>query len=215
MSGAVNFSTAADKAGIKPLLGTKLLIAGEGYITAIAKNLAGWGELCSLVSQGCISTVTFDELAEKKNIIVISGGTDSTLAKCIISTDYIYTAKSHYAVDSYLNNVYQDLVDVSINKYKSAFGDRFFVGLQRCSENYVFADKLIADCLSDRASYANVPALALTNSFYTNKEYKIDHSTLLCSYKKTTLSKLKALLEKEENASLCRFADNDMSSLLW
>jgi DNA polymerase III alpha subunit len=61
MSGAVNFSTAADKAGIKPLLGTKLLIAGEGYVTAIAKNLAGWGELCSLISQGCISTVTFDE----------------------------------------------------------------------------------------------------------------------------------------------------------
>ncbi|MFK5282293.1 PHP domain-containing protein, partial [Lacticaseibacillus paracasei] len=72
MSGAVNFSTAADKAGIKPLLGTKLLIAGEGYVTAIAKNLSGWGELCSLVSQSCISTVTFDELAEKKNIIVIS-----------------------------------------------------------------------------------------------------------------------------------------------
>ena len=214
MSGAVNFSTAADKAGIKPLLGTKLLIAGEGYVTAIAKNLAGWGELCSLVSQGCISTVTFDELAEKKNIIVISGGTDSTLAKCIISTDYIYTAKSHNSLSSYLNDDYQKLVDLSLNKYASTFGDRFLVGLQRCSENYVFADKLIADCLSDRASYANVPALALTNSFYTNKEDKIDHSTLLCSYKKTTLSKLKALLEKEENASLCRFADNDMSSLL-
>lgn len=214
MSGAVSFSTAADKAGIKPLLGTKILIKDEGYVTAVAKNLTGWMELCSLVSQGCISTVTFDELAEKKNIIVISGGTDSTLAKCIISTDYIYTAKSHNSTSSYLNDDYQKLVDSSLEKYKSVFGDRFLAGLQRCSENFVFADKLIADCISCRAGLLDIKTLALTNSYYTNKEDKVDHSTLLCSYKKTTISKLKLLLEKEENASLCRFADNDMSCLL-
>jgi DNA polymerase III subunit alpha len=92
MFGAVQFYKAATKAGVKPIIGCDLAIARGteplGRLTALAKDAAGYRNLCHLLSRGYIegrptdaATVDIDWLAEHAAGIVLLAGLDSPLAR--------------------------------------------------------------------------------------------------------------------------------------
>jgi error-prone DNA polymerase len=78
--GAVRFSRACRRAGIKPIYGAELTLDDGSHVTAIARNKAGYGNLCRLISDAHLGNergkphTTFATLVERaEGLFVLSG----------------------------------------------------------------------------------------------------------------------------------------------
>ncbi|MEW6217961.1 MAG: DNA polymerase III subunit alpha [Thermodesulfobacteriota bacterium] len=79
LPGAVRFCRAAEGAGIQPIVGSRLPLADGSWITLLARNRAGFGQLCRLVSAAHSQErriVPLDPLllAEGRDLIGLVGG---------------------------------------------------------------------------------------------------------------------------------------------
>ncbi len=120
MFGVVEFYKKAYKKGIKPIIGLELFMdglfsEGEFSITLLAKNQAGYKNLCKLSSLSFSrfsrsrNKVKYEELkSHSEGIIILSGGLNSELTESILGLKY-----------SEFKQV--------ILKFKQDFGEHFYV----------------------------------------------------------------------------------------
>jgi error-prone DNA polymerase len=80
LTGAVRFAKACRDAGIKPIFGAELSLAGGEHITAIARDRTGYANLCRLISDAHLSNergepaTTFEKVAAgSQGLFVLSG----------------------------------------------------------------------------------------------------------------------------------------------
>jgi error-prone DNA polymerase len=80
LTGAVRFAKACKDAGIKPLYGAELTLQNNDHVTVIARNAAGYGNLCRLISHAHLSnergspTTTMTAIADRsEGLFVLSG----------------------------------------------------------------------------------------------------------------------------------------------
>ena len=218
VSGSVSFYKECVDAGIKPLLGSKLFIKDDnGYVTAIARNMAGWKELIHLSSLShdighfdTNPTLAFSDLQQSKNLIIISGEPESTLCRAILARDVGYLTKTPESLLSYyLHSDYSDRVTEQLSRYKDAFGENFFVSIQRMNQSTCPIDKIIADILSEESKAHSIKSIAVPNCYYTSKENSTDHKLLQCIHNGISWSSIQASVDKENNAKLARFFKSD------
>lgn len=192
VSGAVEFSKQCDEANIKPILGSKIYISDDaGYVTVIAKNKLGWKELTKLssvshdvnhITKSGVPQVSFEELACNKNLIIMAGEPETILEK-------------------------SDNIDPILEKYKSAFGDRFLISIQRMNQDECPYDKTTNYLLTDRAKLYGIECVGVPGTFYINKSDKADLNLLLCNHHKVSWNELPKLVETIPN--LARFISGD------
>jgi DNA polymerase-3 subunit alpha len=219
LSGVVAFSEACVKAGIKPILGSKIYIRDDGgYVTVIAKNKIGWRELSSISSLSHdknhivkdVPSIFFHELGSCKNVLVMAGEPDSIVANAIVAKQLAYTNKNPLQYSSYfLHTDYATTVKNLLEKYKSTFGENFILTLQKMNLSACPIDGVVADTIEYYAEMYGIKCVAVPNSYYLNKCDKFDHNLLICSHNKFHFNQLATSIETEQYANLNRFVNDD------
>jgi DNA polymerase-3 subunit alpha len=126
MSGAIKLLNACKQHGVKPIIGNEMYILVDGkkyHLTVLAKNIAGYKNLCKLTNYSHVHgwhgnklfgrpTISRDMLAENsEGLIILSGCAAGELPRYILAGD-IEKAK------------------VTAEWFKSVFGDDYYLEIQ-------------------------------------------------------------------------------------
>ncbi len=174
--GALEFSQYMKDKGVQPIIGCALPVSGIGEgpperwarcptVVLLAKNEAGWLNLCALSStayleaeggEPCVPWAVVE--AHGEGLILLSGGPDGPVSPL-------------YAAGKTAEG------DAALARMRSAFGDRFYVELQRHgSAQEAAAERGLVDW-----AYANDTPLVATNDAYFAEPGMHDaHDALLC-----------------------------------
>ncbi len=107
MRGAVRFATACQAAGLKPIYGAELPVAGS-YLVLLCANKDGYGELCRLLTASYAHTLTLEDLHDTQNLFCLTGGREGLLAQALCGTT---TARS---ILDRLKAIFQDRLSVEL-----------------------------------------------------------------------------------------------------
>ena len=185
MFGALEFSVAATKEGIQPIVGCELTIDGSEFlfnnalsiqspeqknqcmckIVAIAKNDKGFLNLIQLVSNSYLTRksgvdphITTKELIDKKEgIILLTAGVDGILGRVILENE----RKLDKAIEFFTTNFKEDLY-IELNRHGEL-------------KEIETEDKFI-----DIAYKHNIPLVATNNCYFLKKEMFEAQDALTC-----------------------------------
>ncbi len=174
--GALEFSQYMKDTGVQPIIGCALPVSGIGEgaperwarcptVVLLAKNEAGWLNLCTLSSmayldgegeEACVPWSAVE--AHGEGLILLSGGPDGPV-------DPLYAAGKAGEGDA------------ALSRMQAAFGDRLYVELQRHG--------LPVEAAAERGlvawAYANDAALVATNdAYFADPTMHEAHDALLC-----------------------------------
>jgi DNA-directed DNA polymerase III PolC len=173
LSGAIEFYTACQSAGIRPILGLEIAVsvqknapvnfaAPPGRLVLLAIDMTGWKSLCRLSSQCCNESspnssnnfIELDQLAqESSGVICMSGGLQGLLAN-LLAQDHEHSAIAW------------------LNQLKDIFHDRLYVELQ----SHTPKDNVIVEGLATLASRQHLPMVATHNiSYLTPDQASLQH----------------------------------------
>jgi len=175
--GALEFSVAAKGAGVQPIVGCLLPVSGVGErpperwarspaVVLLAQNEAGYRNLAELSSAAYLEIDAAEEphvawakvVARAEGLILLSGGPDGPV-------DHLFAAGKAKEARAALAEMHR------------AFGDRFYVELQRHGE----AREAAAEPELVRFAYeADVPLVATNDVYFKSAAMHPAHDALLC-----------------------------------
>ncbi|MEM8915027.1 MAG: PHP domain-containing protein, partial [Pseudomonadota bacterium] len=180
--GALEFSMAAAKAGIQPIVGmvtplrrpetwstgpTNGLAQAEiDQIVLLAQSEEGYRNLMALTSKAFLSAdsasqpcLDWDDLADRAGgVIALTGGTGGPVGRLL--------AASH-----------EDHAEASLLRLRDMFGDRLYVELMR--HGLALQDRL-EPAFVDLAYDHGIPLVATNNAYFLTAEAHEAHDALLC-----------------------------------
>ncbi|MEA4908724.1 MAG: DNA polymerase III subunit alpha [Anaerolineaceae bacterium] len=154
LTGAVEFYTACRAAGVQPILGLEIDLAGpggtSGALTLLAEDLAGWRSLCRLSSAIQLDPEhpggawRLERLAaENAGLICLSGGARS------LPAHYLRQGQPHPAA-------------ALLRQLAEIFPGRLYVELQQ----HFPGDEALCAALQDLADQAGLPGIATHDVYY-------------------------------------------------
>ncbi len=175
--GALEFSQATKDSGVQPIVACALPVFGIGgqvnarwakmpTIVLLAQNEAGWLNLCALSSSAYLDSAEMPEpgvdwrqvVERSEGLLLLSGGPDGPVDPLLAQ------GKKAEAIEA-------------LEAMKAAFGDRFYVELQR----HGLDDERRAEPGLVEWAYANDLPLVTTNDVYYAKASQAkSHDALLC-----------------------------------
>ncbi|WP_312685306.1 DNA polymerase III subunit alpha [Brevundimonas nasdae] len=175
--GALEFSQATKDSGVQPIVACALPVFGIGgqvnarwakmpTVVLLAQNEAGWLNLCALSSSAYLDSgempepgVDWRQVVERsEGLLLLSGGPDGPVDPLLAQ------GKKAEAVEA-------------LEAMKAAFGDRFYVELQR----HGLDDERRAEPGLVEWAYANdVPLVATNDVYYAKASQAKSHDALLC-----------------------------------
>ncbi len=167
MFGALEFASAASKAGIQPIIGCQIQIGLEGHqLVLLAQSEEGYRNLCALVSKSHIAVespepphIEWDDFDQwSAGIICLTGGNKGP-------------------VSQYLLHNQDKTAEDALKRLKKVFGDRLYIELQR--HGWVDEDR-IEDALIDLAYKHNIPLVATNDCYFSERKMYEAHDALLC-----------------------------------
>ncbi len=167
MFGALEFSLAAQKSGVQPIIACQIRLGHEGQeLVLLVQNQQGYLNLSRLVSDAYMETedahkpfVSWGEL-EKYNegLICLTGGLNGPISQYL------------------LHNQEKD-AEKATKKLKSFFGDRLYMEIQRHGWR---EEAQIEDALIDLAYKHDIPLVATNDCYFLNRKMHQAHDALLC-----------------------------------
>ncbi|HRO33467.1 MAG TPA: DNA polymerase III subunit alpha [Brevundimonas sp.] len=175
--GALEFSQSAREAGVQPIVGCALPVTGIGgrpaprwartpTVVLLVQNETGWLNLCALSSSAYLDAGAMDEpgvpwdqvAARSEGLILLSGGPDGPVDPLFVQGKPDEAAQALAAM-------------------QAAFGDRFYVELQR----HGTPDEQAAERGLVEWAYAHDARLVATNDvYYARAAQARSHDALLC-----------------------------------
>ncbi|PZO88058.1 MAG: DNA polymerase III subunit alpha [Micavibrio aeruginosavorus] len=154
--GALEFAMAATDEGVQSIIGCQITLEDGAQIVLLVQNEEGYLNLSRLVSDGYMQgaggkdfSVTYKEIADcSAGLICLSGGP--------------------------LNGVKED---VRLTFLKNAFGDRFYIELQR---HNLSSEDAVEPMLLEFAYRENVPLVATNDCYFAVPSMHEAHDALLC-----------------------------------
>jgi len=173
LSGAVKFRNACRQAAIKPLLGAEVTVQGGWHLTLLAKNRAGYANLCQLLTAAHLGNERGRPQASEQLLRDHAAGLIA-LSGCWHSEIFSLAYERRYAE-----------AQTAIQKYRDIFGaDNFYVELQ---ETFYPRQHATNQALARLAATLKVPVVATGNVHYVDKEqYKLQ-DVLTCVRTLTTV----------------------------
>lgn len=197
LSGVIEFSSECKKKKIKPIIGTKLRVSTEEYVTLVAKNFNGWKKLVKLIcdsnnpeniisGKACLNTEKLKDY-DLSDLIFVLGDLESELIhQCFSLHGFAATSEPEASIG--ISSDIKERITNYINRYKDLTSDIFLqVNLLNRTIPY---QKLITDILRESAKDNNIKCLAGVNSHYPSKTDSVDHRLLTCSDQKTTFNNI-------------------------
>lgn len=174
LSGSIKFYKECNKQNIKPILGMEAymtldldlenLTRDNYHLILLAKNKTGWLNLIKLHNLSYYNfyykpRITFNDLEKySEGLIACSACLAGIVPKMIV-------AQNMQKIDEY------------IKKFKSIFGEDFYLELQ---DHKIPQQKPVNLILVQLAKKYNIKLIATNDSHYTNKEDSFAHEVLLC-----------------------------------
>lgn len=164
--GAPQFFRAAKMARIKPILGTELTLSGNYHLTLLAKNEAGWHNLCYLISRarhampkGEAILPSEELLGCTNGLIALSGCRQGIIGSALLRGDRKKALKS-------------------ARWYRDLFGqDNFWIELQR---HFIPSDERLNAKLAALAEYLNLGCIVTNNVHYALPDQYRLQDVLVC-----------------------------------
>jgi DNA polymerase-3 subunit alpha len=178
--GALEFSLAAAKAGVQPIIGCQLDVAREGEavrqtpkgaasrhdrIVVLCQNEAGYANLMEIVSDAFLTTeygdthTTLEKLeARADGLLCLSGGPDGPLARLIAEGQ-------------------NPAADAMCDRLKGIFPGRFYIELQR---HGLPREAQTEPGLLTLAYDKDIPLVATNDAYFATEEIYEAHDALLC-----------------------------------
>ncbi len=173
LCGALEFSEIISKAGTQPIIGTQINFKFSdtiGKVPIFAKTELGYNNLVKLSSKSFLEYkeketphCSIDDLLISKDIIVLSGGTESLFANLL------------------KKNKINESKNLAL-KLKDAFSDSFYLEIQRHNEK---DEKRLENLFLDLSKKIKIPLIASQEIFYINKDMYEAHDAFLCIGEKT------------------------------
>lgn len=164
---AMEFSLEAVKAGIQPIIGCQVNVDDENtQLVLLVQSETGYKNLSALVSKSFLDAdgtkkpiVTFDDLQTKaEGLICLSGGVKGPIAQALLSRR-------------------NDEAESAASRFKSLFGDRFYIELQRHGQR---DEDLIEPDIIDLAYKLDIPLVATNDCYFPDESFHAAHDALLC-----------------------------------
>lgn len=160
--GAMEFAMEASKNGVQPILGCQAVLEGH-QIVLLVQNELGYKNICKVISaaymQGEAVDISFEHLSEHSDgLICLSGGFKGSIAQNLFHGQ-------------------DDKAEEEVLKFKSVFGDRFYIELQR--HDLPDEDKIEAAQI-DLAYKHDVPLVATNDCYFKDRAAYEAHDALLC-----------------------------------
>ncbi len=182
MFGAVDFFQAAEKKGIKPIIGCEVYVAPQGrlvkgkqsdkeqdnahHLVLLAMNSQGYKNLCRLVTKGYLEGFYYKPRIDKELLTEYNEGLIA-LSACIGGV-----------IASPLRRQDREKAQAEVEFYRDLFTDRrFFLEIQ---ENSIPEQKIINRQIIDLARECSVPLVATNDCHFLNREDAHAHEVLLC-----------------------------------
>ena len=188
MFGAVEFYMAAQKAGIKPIIGCEVYVAPKSrldktlqtsedsfyHFILLAKDETGYANLMKLVSIGYLEGFYYKPRIDKETLDSYHQGLIG-LSACLKGEVPALLQQKRFndalkAADEYLHILGKD---------------NFYLELQ---ENLIPEQKIANDGLIKIAHELNLPLVATNDVHYLQKEHASSHEEILCIQTQTTLN---------------------------
>ncbi|MGH2827884.1 MAG: DNA polymerase III subunit alpha [Actinomycetota bacterium] len=165
--GAVRFTRAARKAGIKPLYGAELTLRSAGpqehHVTLLARNATGYGNLCRLISKGHLDNergeprINYADLVERsEGLFVLSGCERGPVARLAAS------GRVNQAIEL-------------ARQWRSDLGGDFRIEV---FDHRGYGHRALRDRLLGVAKNSGVPAVATNNVHYSSPRGAAAHEVL-------------------------------------
>lgn len=163
------YKTCRDK-GIKPIIGSEINVEGNGFnynLIVLAKNIAGYRKICEWLTRSYVENKILDVpyikeewlLSEKNNdVVILSGG--------------IFGDLNHHIND---NDI--ETLEEKVQKWKSIYGDNYFLELHRIEHND--CRKLIESSLNLSSKF-NIPVVATHPVQFASISDSIAHEVRVC-----------------------------------
>jgi len=201
VSGAIDFSTEMEDAGLRPIVGCDFNICVKGPATMrdkansqlynqliIAKNIEGWKDLLKLVSTSNkkenfyhkprLDVELLKPIASKGNLVSLGGSVGSLLSSVITDGENIYP------------NWKRDGVRMA-EKLRDIFGkNNFFIEIQLIDSKINKLTGVVANALREISSITNIPCVATPNAHYCERNDAEDQRILLCTSHKKTVGQI-------------------------
>ncbi len=182
MFGAVDFFQAAEKKGIKPIIGCEVYVAPQGrlsrnkrddkeqdnahHLVLLAMNDTGYKNLCRLVTKGYLEGFYYKPRIDKELLQEYHEGLIA-LSACLGGV-----------ISAPLRRRDQERARAEVEFYRDLFTDRrFFLELQ---ENSIPEQKEVNRQLVELARECSVPLVATNDCHFLNREDAHAHEVLLC-----------------------------------
>ncbi|HTK34966.1 MAG TPA: DNA polymerase III subunit alpha [Caulobacteraceae bacterium] len=175
--GALEFSDYTKNAGVQPIIGCALPVCGIGEgpperwaraptVVLLAQNEAGWLNLMALSSQAYLESDSPDDaavpwesvVARSEGLILLSGGPDGPV-------NPLFAAGR------------KDEGEAALAEMSRAFGDRFYVELQR---HGLAVEAAAEPGLVGWAYARDVPLVATNDVYFDKSDMHVAHDALLC-----------------------------------
>jgi DNA polymerase-3 subunit alpha len=217
LSGSVDFFSEMKDKKIKPIIGLKVMVCGGSskfYVTLIAQNVQGWLELVTVSTDSHhnnleIPEISFGTICNLKNIIVILHSVGGVEESIIENQEVYFNQDPSKYLNYFLNSDYENRIDRILQSFKSNFGERLFVGINRLNQNVIKIDEILNNLLSSKARSLQIKCVALSNVHYTHVGENEYHQLLMSSGLRIGLEKLKNNLDTKELAKYKRFFLDD------
>ena len=188
VSAAVRFHRAATAAGIKPIIGAEVTIAGDHHLTLLAQNPRGYANLCHILthahlSQPRLAPATSPEILRRhsEGIIALSGCRRGEVPSLILQRRF---AEAEQAA----------------RRYRDIFSrDRFFLEMQNL---LLPGDRSLNACLAQLARRLGVGLVATNNVHHRRPADFPIHDLLTCA---RTLTKLEEVHPERHLNAQCYF----------
>ena len=168
----VKFYRSAIAAGVKPIIGADVLIKdtidqkAPYVITLLVQNRAGYLGLSELISdaylhgqeKGIAYLTSQQVLSKNAGLIVLSGAMDGEIGQHLLA-----------------NN--RDVANTTLERWVGAFGDRFYIELQRVGKQ---GEHLYVQQAIELASTFNVPVVATNANCFIRAEEFDAHEARVC-----------------------------------
>lgn len=180
MYGAIEFYLAAQKAGIKPLVGQEAYVAKRKHtdktpgvdnkpyhMVLIAQNYTGYKNLIKLTSLAHLDGYYYKPRIDRDLLSRYSEGLIATSACLASETSRLILDKQF------------DELNTTVNEYREIFGpDRYYLELQHHAS--IPEQQVVNQHLIELAKKQHLPLVATNDAHYVNPEDRIPHDLLVC-----------------------------------
>ncbi len=188
MFGAVEFYMSAQKAGIKPIIGSEVYVAPKSrldktsaqaedasyHLILLAKDEAGYQNLMKLVSIGYLEGFYYKPRIDKEILAKYSSGLIG-LTACLKGEIPVMLRQRRF----------NDALKTA-DEYSHIFGKgNFYLEIQ---QNLIPEQDIVNDGLLKIAKELNIPLVATNDVHYLNKEHARSHEALLSIQTQTTIN---------------------------